>query len=238
MIALPRNSQPQKSRGRVLFEKTLLTQSESTGEEDTVVKKKQRRSNSSSSSSSSSSNTSSSSNVRNNAVEQSTSTITTIILDAKQQSQFNREQNTSDLIHKFRFLDSILNEVNQRGRIATWKDIERSFESLEVSVGITTIDLECILEIFPTAYNMFWRTSDDAMKSPPALCVTLNQQAVGGGVGRTLNSESRIRQFRYEKHCYLSLSSFIFYLLLLASSSPISDCLFLIGIVYVVSEIH
>ena len=202
MIALPHNSQPQKSRGRLLFEKTQAAEgSGGTKEEvDTIVTKKQRRSSSSSNNSNSSS---SSSNVRtSSAVEQSTSTITTtIVQDTQQQSQHNREQNTSELIRKFRFLDSILNEVNQRGRITTWKDIERSFESLDVSVGITTVDLECMLEIFPTAYSMFLRTSDDAAKSPPVLCVTLNQQAVGAGASRALNSESRIRQFRCVKHC-------------------------------------
>jgi len=97
-------------------------------------------------------------------------------------------QHASDLIGRFRCLDSILNEANQRGRVVTWGDVERAFEAAGHTLGISLHDVDTILEVFPTAYTLSWRRMEAS--TTPVLCLGLNLQSAG----RALNVESRIRQ--------------------------------------------
>ena len=108
----------------------------------------------------------------------------------QRQQRDSRDQHASDLVGRFRCLDSILNKANQRGRIVTWSDVERAFQTAGNALGISLRDVDTVLEVFPTAYTLSWRHVDAS--SPPVLCLGLNLQSAG----RALNVESRIRQLR------------------------------------------
>ena len=96
------------------------------------------------------------------------------------------------LYQQFCAIEKVLNTLNQKKRLPDWETVREGatrFSGSEIKLA----DIDMILEVYPAAYLLTWRTVD-AQRNISELCIKLPHEFLG-------KLESRSEIFRYRNYC-------------------------------------
>jgi hypothetical protein len=105
-------------------------------------------------------------------------------------------------------IDLLLNECQRKGRVATWSMLKDGAERL-LDSRVTIDDLVTLLTVDPSAYVLSWQSvvSEDGGARSQELCLAFSKSAVG----KSLSTESRMKDFRRVREDLFGILSYTNY---------------------------